>query len=180
MVGGRSNAKSTGKGNIMTIAFMEYRDEFKYQLYVRKTKDNPNRFLKVQISIYPTEWIHTHFIQLTPDGVLYLKHGYAWNGANVVPDTDSILRASLIHDALYQLIRNGYLGMEHREEADKIFRKICLEDGMWGWYAWTTYQAVRKGGKGSASRDSIRKIRRAPKKVEVFNQSDTDWGESWE
>ena len=38
---------------------------------------------------------------------------------------------SLLHDALYQLMREGLLDHTlHREAADRILQSLCREDGM--------------------------------------------------
>ena len=67
-----------------------------------------------------------------------------------------------MHDALYQLIRKGYLEQKDREIADIELKRICLEDGMWKWRAWYVYHAVRLGGGPSASKGAIRKTIIAP------------------
>lgn len=53
------------------------------------------------------------------------------------------MRGSLVHDALYQLMRERHLDYkEHRQYADELLRDICLEDGMSRVRAWWVYQAV--------------------------------------
>jgi hypothetical protein len=79
-------------------------------------------------------------------GWLHIAKGYEWDGATGYPDVIQIIRASLVHDALYDLIREGVLNKNHRKKADKLFRKICLEDGMGKWEAWRVYTAVRLWG----------------------------------
>ena len=54
------------------------------------------------------------------------------------------MRASLVHDALYQLIRMGKLHPSYREAIDNLLYQICLEDGMWKWRAQTWCWAVKK------------------------------------
>ena len=53
------------------------------------------------------------------------------------------MRGSLVHDALYQLIREGELPKELRVDADKVLRRACLADGMSRFRAWYVYKAVR-------------------------------------
>lgn len=85
------------------------------------------------------------FVNLSPQGTLVISRGYCWNGASGPTfDTESSMRASLVHDALYQLIRQKKLSFEYRKLADDIFYAILLEDGMPKWRAWLWYQAVRK------------------------------------
>jgi len=57
------------------------------------------------------------------------------------------MRGSLIHDALYQLMREGVLDyVAHRKEADQIMRTIFLEDGMGKLRAARLYWGVRVFG----------------------------------
>lgn len=79
--------------------------------------------------IIPPQEIVTPFICLNRDGWLIISEGYAWDGASGCPDVALILRASLIHDALYQLIREKHLPYFWRQPADLEFRNAILEDG---------------------------------------------------
>lgn len=71
------------------------------------------------------------FVHITADGLLMISAGYAWDGATMAPDSKSIMRASLIHDALYQLIRMGILPPSRRVIADDILQDVLLEDGLY-------------------------------------------------
>jgi len=94
--------------------------------------------------------IETRFISLHR-GVLEIKQWYAWDGASgPAIDTKTILRGSLVHDALYQLMWEGLLPQSYRKKADKILYRICREDGMSLWRAQYVYRAVRWFGKGNA------------------------------
>ncbi len=89
--------------------------------------------------------ITTDYIRLDKSGVLKIKKGYCWDGpSGPTRDTPSSMRASLVHDALYQLIRMGKLGVSDRVAADQALYTLCLVDGMWRWRAWLWYRAVRK------------------------------------
>lgn len=69
---------------------------------------------------------------------------YAWDGASGPTwDDKTNMRASLVHDALYQLMREELLDRKHRKYADELFRKMCIEDGMGKFRAWYYYRAVR-------------------------------------
>jgi len=89
---------------------------------------------------------------LTVRGRLLIAHkGYAWDGASgPALDTPTIMRASLIHDAMYQCIRDEHVAPEHaaqaRAYADAVFRRVCLADGMWRVRAWWVWAAVRLFG----------------------------------
>ena len=100
------------------------------------------------------------FMRLNPDGTLIIRKNYAWDGASFYPDTPKIMRGSLVHDALYQLLRLGKLEPKFRDDADELLRKICIADGMWPFIAWTVYKVVnRLGAKyatpGSQQEDQI-------------------------
>lgn len=72
--------------------------------------------------------IRTDFITLTESGWLTIRKGYAWDGATGLPSTPrSLMRASLVHDAMYQLIRNGLF--DRRDVADEVFFEFAQEDG---------------------------------------------------
>lgn len=75
--------------------------------------------------------IKTDFIELKSDGNLTIKKGYAWNGPSgtTIPNK-SLMRGSLVHNALYQLMHNNQLELAYRENADKILEKLAIEDGM--------------------------------------------------
>ena len=88
--------------------------------------------------------IETDFISLSKDGILLIKKGYAWDGpSGPAFDTKSFMRASLIHDVLYQLIRLEKLSKEDRLIADLELKRICIEDGMNKIFAKIVYIYVR-------------------------------------
>lgn len=65
-------------------------------------------------------------------------------------DTKEFMRGAFVHDALYQLIREGHLLMRDRKQADKILRRMCIEDGMSRFRAWYVYEAVSRFAKWAA------------------------------
>lgn len=84
------------------------------------------------------------WISLDQDGRLTVKEGYAWDGCSGPTwDDKTNMRGSLAHDALYQLMRAGKLGVDMRESADRVLRDLCLKDGMSRVRAWAYYHAVR-------------------------------------
>lgn len=138
-----------------TKGFIRYRSDYKYQLaegYV------------VSVSIKPKSDIKTEFIDLDIDGNLTIKKGYSWDGpSGPVKDTKENMRASLVHDALYQLMRNKELSSRtHRKAADQEFKDMCKADGVSNWRASVYYKALRKFGKPAASPEKKKKVRRAP------------------
>lgn len=104
------------------------------------------------------------FVQLDAAGLLTIVEGYFWDGASgPAMDSKSIMRASLVHDALYQLIREGYVHSMYRPAADILLAVILFDDGReraaklpaskrWFWtiVAWLrpiwVYLGVRLGG----------------------------------
>ena len=100
---------------------IKYRKGYKYQL----AEDYSH---KTNVIGYDIE---TEFIRLTLVGILFIRSGYAWDGpSGPTFDTKNSMRGSLVHDALYQLMRQGHIPQEFRLYADEILRDICVEDGM--------------------------------------------------
>lgn len=106
--------------------------------------------------------IDIQFILFAADGRMTVKRGYAWDGATGLPiQFDHILRASLCHDALYQLMREGLLDLRHRLKADRLFRAICIEDGMPRIMAAQAYALIRLIGERFAE-PQPREVHKAP------------------
>jgi len=139
-----------------TRGFIRYRSDYKYQL----AED-----YQVGVLIRPKAAIKTAFIDLDVTGLLLIKQAYAWDGpSGPVKDTPENMRASLVHDALYQLMRNNHLNTRtHRKTADVQFRIICKEDGVSGRTANIWYRGLRRFGKPAASPQNKKRISRAPK-----------------
>ena len=95
--------------------------------------------------------IDTRFVKLNPAGELEIANLYAWDGpSGPTIDTADFMRGSLVHDALYQLIRLEQIPYGYKAYADLLLKKICLEDGMSNFRASYVYQAVRLFGGASA------------------------------
>lgn len=87
-------------------------------------------------------WVRIH-----DDGRLQIAEGYAWDGASgPAIDTASFMRGSLVHDALYQLIRRRVLPPAARKPADGLLVSVALADGMWYVRSLWVYAAVRVFG----------------------------------
>jgi hypothetical protein len=92
-------------------------------------------------------------------GNLSIKKGYSWDGpSGPTIDTKNFMKGSLIHDALYQLMRENIIPQNFRKKADEILREICLECGMSKIRAWWVYMGVRAFGACAAKPD----LRSAP------------------
>jgi hypothetical protein len=103
-------------------------------------------------------YIKTAWIELMPSGALMLHNGYAWNGASGALDTNDFMKASAAHDALYQLIGLGLLGVEHRAEADKTLVTVAEAAGMPWWRRQYVYWAVRLFGCCHLEPEKIREV----------------------
>lgn len=104
---------------------MKYSKGYKYKLEEEVT-------IRVPLSSFslPSVDIETPFIRLS-EGWLTIRKGYAWNGASgPVPDVRSVIFGSLIHDAWYQLLREGEVGLWTRRDVDDWFGDLCIEDGL--------------------------------------------------
>jgi hypothetical protein len=132
---------------------VKYREGYKYQVY------EDEEFIT---GIHGKE-IHTDFIDLFANGVLICRKGYAWDGASGPTwDTPSSMRGSLIHDAGYQLMREGCLPLDYKVVFDGLFYLTLIHDGMTHIRAWLWYKGVILFGKGSTLPEHDRPILVAP------------------
>jgi hypothetical protein len=84
------------------------------------------------------------YIKLDTNGNLEICRFYAWDGpSGPAIDTKNFMRGSLVHDALYQLMRQKRISIKNREYADDLLRQICIEDGMSRFRAWYVHKGVR-------------------------------------
>lgn len=96
-------------------------------------------------------------LEITRDGVLHIRQGYAWDGpSGPTLHTRNFMRGSLVHDALYQLMREEILPQSSRLRADQLLREICRIDGMSAFRAWYVFWAVRLFAKHAAEPDLLR------------------------
>lgn len=102
------------------------------------------------------------FLSVSGD-LLTIEKGYAWDGpSGPTWDSKNSMRASLAHDALYQLMRLGVIPESCREPADRVLYGLCVEDGMFQWRAWAWWKGVRWGAGGAAKKGTEREIITAP------------------
>lgn len=95
--------------------------------------------------------VRHRLFELDPDGKLTIFENYPWDGASgPTIDTKSSMRGSVVHDALYEMMRLGLLPQSCFELANEELRDTCKEDGMWHWRADGWYDAVEKCGHPSA------------------------------
>ena len=90
-------------------------------------------------------------IRMAPGGNLQVHLNYAWDGATAIPDTRKNLFASLIHDALYQIMRvyyktdklniGGMTRKDFKTAADKLYKELCIKK--WGILAFCHFRLCR-------------------------------------
>ena len=132
-------------------------------LYTDGYRFQSSNQIAIQLDVNPNVYFNTDFISITLNGVLIIRKGYAWNGANKPAiNTKNSVRATEIHDALYQAIRMGFLPKSYRDEADREMRKALREDGMSYLRARWWYRGVRVGGSPSASPKNRKKVLSCP------------------
>jgi len=130
-----------------------YTKGYKYQLW---------RPVRVQTAVTGFSVDHDIF-NLHSDGTLVVRRPYAWDGpSGPTFDTRSSMRASLVHDVGYQMIRLGLIPRETRPLWDLELYKIGLEDGMWKIRVKLWYRAVSRFAAESAHPDSVKKVYTAP------------------
>lgn len=124
--------------NTKKVNKLHYQGGYKYQT---------TGFFSMLTEINPPGIIFTEFITLRTDGFLFIERGYAWDGASgPTLDTKNSMRASLVHDAFYQLIREGQLPTAYRKDIDNFFYRILRKDGMSFIRAWVWWRSVRRLG----------------------------------
>lgn len=135
-----------------------YKAGYKYVL-------QSNYTYRLQATLYPL--VSSPYVSIEEHGTfgrkLVLSSGYAWDGpSGPAIDTKTFMRASLIHDGLYQLLREEYLPPLYRAAADDELFYVCREDGMSYLRATYAYIAVRAFASHAADPSSGHKARVAP------------------
>lgn len=125
-----------------------YQHGFKYQLLADYLHTLP-------LELCQGDPVDYRFFCYDPDaGTLLIRSGYAWDGPSGPSfDTKTFMRGSLVHDAGYQLIREGKMARSSKGAWDRHMQAICLEDGMNKLRAWYCYQAVAKFGMDATIRN---------------------------
>jgi hypothetical protein len=121
---------------------------WKYQLLEDVELELPGRWPSIRIAGGLVNLVDYR----NPDrGVLTIAAGYSWDGpSGPTFDTENFMRASLVHDALYQLMRSGRLPMDRRPVADALLRDLAREDGMSRLRSWWVWRSVRLFGRKNA------------------------------
>lgn len=116
--------------------------EYKYRLARLFTWTNRDLLANIEVN--------SPYIRIRK-GMLTLKVGYCWDGATAYHDSPSLMRGSLIHDALYQLLRERLLPPSSRKLADIIYRKVIIADGTSKLLSWAMYATLRLMGRKYAT-----------------------------
>jgi len=136
--------------NNETVVAPKQKEQIKYKRR-RNYKYTLFRDVSFLTDIVPFESGQWGVLGITDKGVLTIGQGYTWDGpSGPTIDTKNFMRGSLIHDALYQLMREQKISQKARRRADKILRDVCLQDGMSRARAWWVYKGVRLGASRSA------------------------------
>ena len=135
---------------------ISYKKGYKYQIV--------NNY-STNIPIQPDDDIFTDYIDLYRDGKINIKKGYAWDGpSGPTFDTLNFMRGSLVHDALYQLMREEKIEKNnYRESVDRLLQHMCKEDGMSSIHAWWVYLGIHIFGDPAADPAHRKSIVKAPK-----------------
>jgi len=124
-----------------------YRDGYEGQVAETYTIQLPRQ-------LHPPQDIQTEFINLSQDGLLVILSGYAWDFGSgptldfrYFPGYKKARLPTLVHDALCQLHRNGYLdGIDRpRYHSDRFFYDLLRERKFWKPRARLWYRGVRIG-----------------------------------
>jgi len=102
-------------------------------------------------------WVDHELITLEPSRII-IKERYAWDGpSGLTIDTKNTHYPSLIHDAFYQLMREGYLDSKiYRKAVDDLFLELLKEEGMCYLRRMLWYKMVRKYGAKYASKKKVK------------------------
>ena len=78
--------------------------------------------LPKDVGQFETDFFKVHNFELT------LKAGYSWNIEGLALfEAENLVLSSLVHNALYQLLKSRSIGMRFRKMSDKIFLKLAKE-----------------------------------------------------
>lgn len=92
------------------------------------------------------------FHSLQPDGKMFFKMGYAWDGASgPTIDTANSIVPALFHDGCYQFMRAGLLPDTLFHKVNDEFHRLLLERKMWKLRADAWWRGVESFGSAHAA-----------------------------
>lgn len=127
--------------------------------YFERNKDYKFELPETETFVVPIDtYVSTDFISLGM-GAMTIKEGYAWDGSSIPLkklarfitfdkyDPDKYCKeASLVHDALYQLMRSELLNRGNKDYIDRLYESMCIKGGMGKRQAAWRYWAVKTFG----------------------------------
>ena len=123
---------------------------------LRKYKYGLEKDYIIMIDIKPERAVGNEYVILETSGKLTMKKGYQWDGpSGPTIDTKNFMEGSLVHDALYQLMRLGEISRSWQDYADNLLVEICRSKGMSRFRAWYVYNALRLAGKCSTDSEVV-------------------------
>ena len=141
--------------------------KLQYRKLTRKERaGSKHKYEVTENYIHQCDLGERHLFIYGKDGKLYVAYdpftkqlvifkGYRWDGSTGVIDFLACRRASAVHDALYQLMKEGKLDFKYRDYADQLYRDISIEDGMWRWHANLRYWGLKHfAGKYAKAKNS--------------------------
>lgn len=133
---------------------MKYKSGYKYQLA---------ETISIQTCITPPVNVSTYMLNLDPNGTLTIDRGYAWDGpSGPTIDTKNTLTPSLMHDAIYQLIRMELIAKSWRLIADEEIGRMMKERGVWWLRRKLWVRELKKFGGPAADPRNRKQILTAP------------------
>lgn len=98
--------------------------------------------------IIPKKTIKTDFSYLDAAGNLTIEKGFCWDGATGAFDTDTVMKASCLHDAFCNWMAQDLLPRQpYWKLAGDLFYRMCMQDDMPSWRAKCLHLAVIANGK---------------------------------
>lgn len=115
---------------------MRYRKGYKYQLH-------EDEIFNIPVTLIAG--FETEYFSMSKEGILTVKSSYAWDGPTwPAIDTKNFMKGSLVHDCLYQIMREGFLAASvHRKMADILLIRTTRAEGMSRIRCMWVYYAVR-------------------------------------
>lgn len=112
----------------------------KYILRNKQYKFELASIVSQKVGFIPKDFkCRTDFINIQ-SGYLTVRKRYAWDGSSIPAkrfmqritfgkyDPDRYCKdASLVHDAMYQLMRLNKLDRKHKDTIDRLYEKMCIE-----------------------------------------------------
>jgi hypothetical protein len=118
---------------------MDIKAPIKYHKLSKKYKYTLDKTCCIKVDI-PGHIKHRYFT--LHKGLLWIKKGYQWDGATMCPDFKTIIKPSLLHDCMYQMIKLGLIDKKQKFLSDVYFKNFCIKEGMFRPVALIVFCAV--------------------------------------